>query len=302
MGSVQYTGGYRALGPWTSEQRSDASTDSRRTPHAPQAPLRDSSYANVMATIGAVRRARYRHCLRGQHGRAAPTSSTAQVKSVDIGDGEIESRRRQGPELDQHLRRVDSFLGADVVDGTLTGADIGDGSLKDEDIGQSTFVDFAATIGPSAARSLLTRLRSPGVNAKAITSCSRPTQTMRPAGSSTASSTGPGQETRILRRATATTPPSHDGTHALQPARDRRPVDGRAQDLRRAARALPLAAGVCGGGYSAGDVAGERGGSWRTPPREAFTRRDFDAASAGPPRAGVARPGIRGALRGWSRV
>ena len=74
-----------------------------------------------------------------------------EVKSVDIGNNEIGSADVKDNSLNTF--DVHSFLGADVVDGTLTGADVGDGTLKDEDIAKGTFVNFAANIGSIAAQS-----------------------------------------------------------------------------------------------------------------------------------------------------
>jgi hypothetical protein len=58
-----------------------------------------------------------------------------EVKSVDIGNNEIGS----GDVKDNTINTFDvhSFLGVDVVDGTL----------EDQDVGQATLVNFVATIG-----------------------------------------------------------------------------------------------------------------------------------------------------------
>ena len=57
---------------------------------------------------------------------AAPTSSTVSVKSADVGNGEIGSADVKDNSINTF--DVHSFLGADVVDGSLTGDDIGDGT------------------------------------------------------------------------------------------------------------------------------------------------------------------------------
>jgi hypothetical protein len=59
-----------------------------------------------------------------------------QVKSVDVGDNEIGSADVKDNSLNTF--DVHSFLGVDVVDGTLTGADIGNFSLTDADVATNT--------------------------------------------------------------------------------------------------------------------------------------------------------------------
>jgi hypothetical protein len=98
-----------------------------------------------------------------------------QVKSVDIGDGEVSSADVK----DQSLTTFDvsTFLGADIVDGTLTSDDIAsftirnvdiadnavessvvqNGTLNDEDIGQTVVVDFVGGIGVVPANSCIKR-------------------------------------------------------------------------------------------------------------------------------------------------
>ena len=78
------------------------------------------TYANVMATLGVF--------IASAGAPTPPTPSFSsdiidgQVKSVDIGNGEVNSADVK----DQSLTTFDvsTFLGADVVDNTLTGADI----------------------------------------------------------------------------------------------------------------------------------------------------------------------------------
>ncbi len=67
---------------------------------------------------------------------SALTSSTAQVKSVDIGNNEIGSADVKDGTLNTF--DVHSFLGVDVVDGSLTGADVQDNSLQFNDIGSQS--------------------------------------------------------------------------------------------------------------------------------------------------------------------
>jgi hypothetical protein len=108
-----------------------------------------------------------------------------EVKSVDIGNNEIGS----GDVKDNSLNTFDvhSFLGVDVVDGTLSGADVAtesltgsdiainsvsglrianeslassdvfNGSLNDEDVGQGAAVNFPAAIGTVNASSCVNR-------------------------------------------------------------------------------------------------------------------------------------------------
>jgi len=115
-----------------------------------------------------------------------------EVKSVDIGNGEVGSADVKDNSLNTF--DVHSFLGVDVVDGsltgddisngtlttldvafgslnsddildgTLTGADIANGVLNDEDIGQSSAVNFGANIGTVNATSCVNRAVS-GLNA-----------------------------------------------------------------------------------------------------------------------------------------
>jgi hypothetical protein len=108
-----------------------------------------------------------------------------EVKSADIGNNEIGSADVKDNTINTF--DVHSFLGVDVVDGTLTGADIGDQTLsgfdiefntltgenvgpdsidsdevddnllKDEDVGQSLAVDFLGNIGTVNAISCVDR-------------------------------------------------------------------------------------------------------------------------------------------------
>jgi hypothetical protein len=118
-----------------------------------------------------------------------------EVKSVDIGPNAVDSARVRDETLNTF--DVHSFLGVDVVDGSLTGADIQDGSigpieiaagslttnqvasdtflgtdlraetltsreirngsLNDEDVGQTLLADFSAAIGSVPATSCVYR-------------------------------------------------------------------------------------------------------------------------------------------------
>ena len=85
------------------------------------------------------------------------------VRSTDIVDGEVQSvdiandSIQSGDVKDNSINTFDvhSFLGVDVVDGTL----------EDQDIAQATFVNFSATIGAVAANSCAERSVT-GVNAE----------------------------------------------------------------------------------------------------------------------------------------
>ena len=95
-----------------------------------------------------------------------PTPCSARTSSTARSSPSISARTRSVAPTSRTTRintfDVHSFLGVDVVDGSLTGDDIKDefltgldinnGSLNDEDVGQATFVDFLATIGPVAAQ------------------------------------------------------------------------------------------------------------------------------------------------------
>jgi hypothetical protein len=76
-----------------------------------------------------------------------------QVKSVDVGDNEIGSSDVKDNSINTF--DVHSFLGVDVVDGSLTAKDVGKG----------TFVDFEAAIGIVAANSCA-NFSITGVNAQ----------------------------------------------------------------------------------------------------------------------------------------
>ena len=109
-----------------------------------------------------------------------------EVKSVDIGNNEIGSADVKDNSLNTF--DVHSFLGVDVVDGTLTGADVATGRspghdigprsidwnviannaidsshildsfLNDQDIGEMVFVDFLGSIGVVPAASCAYRV------------------------------------------------------------------------------------------------------------------------------------------------
>ena len=131
------------------------------------------TYANVMATLGVF-------IALGGTAYAVNTVGSSdiidgEVKSVDIGNNEIGSSDVKDNSINTF--DVHSFIGADVVDGSLTAADLAissvdsaeirnfsvanvdirnnsvetsvveDGSLNDEDVGQTTLTDFSATIG-----------------------------------------------------------------------------------------------------------------------------------------------------------
>ena len=104
------------------------------------------TYADVNGNSRGVHRAR-RQRLRGQHGRTAPTSWTGQVKSPDIGLGEVDSRTsrtsRSPPSTCRLPRRGRGRWDAD-------GSRCRDNSLKDEDVGQQTVVNFTASVAPPA--------------------------------------------------------------------------------------------------------------------------------------------------------
>jgi hypothetical protein len=90
------------------------------------------SYANVMSTVGVF-------IALGGTAYAVNTVGSSdiidgQVKSVDVGDNEIGSADVKDNSINTF--DVHSFLGVDVVDG----------SLEDQDVGQGTFVDFTAQI------------------------------------------------------------------------------------------------------------------------------------------------------------
>jgi hypothetical protein len=140
------------------------------------------SYANVMATIAVF-------VAVGTGGAyAANTIGSAdiidgEVKAVDVGNNEIGSADVKDGTLNTF--DVHSFLGVDVVDGSLTGADlatesvasgqiknstiesqdivtggvqaddVSNGGLKDEDIAEGAFVHFTADIGVVPANSCL---------------------------------------------------------------------------------------------------------------------------------------------------
>ena len=76
-----------------------------------------------------------------------------EVKSVDIGNNEIGSIDVKDGSINTF--DVHSFLGVDVVDG----------SLEDQDIAQGTFVNFAASIGLIASHGCNT-LSITGINAQ----------------------------------------------------------------------------------------------------------------------------------------
>jgi hypothetical protein len=90
------------------------------------------SYSNVMSTIAVF------GVLAGGTAYAANTINSTdivdgQVKSVDVGDGEVKSADVKDESLTTF--DVSTFLGADVVDGTLTGDDVADtSSLGPQDI------------------------------------------------------------------------------------------------------------------------------------------------------------------------
>ena len=141
------------------------------------------TYANVMATLGVF------IALGGSAYAVNTVNSTdivdGQVKSVDVGNNEIGSSDVKDNPINTF--DVHSFLGVDVVDGTLTGADIANASLtgsdigirsidfddiannaidsshvlnnilNDEDIGQIVLVDFLGSIGVVPAASCVYR-------------------------------------------------------------------------------------------------------------------------------------------------
>ena len=149
------------------------------------------NYANVMSTIAV-----FGVLATGTAYAANTVFSTdivdGEVRSVDIRNDDIQS----GDIKDNSINTFDvhSFLGVDVVDGTLTGADVqdgsltgfdiqdgfigqgeladgavnsakvADGSLDDQDIAQATFVNFEANIGPVATGFCATK-EVTGINA-----------------------------------------------------------------------------------------------------------------------------------------
>jgi hypothetical protein len=95
------------------------------------------TYANVVATLALF-------VALGGTAYAVNTVGSSdiidgQVKSVDIGNGEVNSADVK----DQSLTTFDvsTFLGADIVDG----------SLEDQDIAEGTFVNFLASINSVGA-------------------------------------------------------------------------------------------------------------------------------------------------------
>jgi hypothetical protein len=104
---------------------------------------RRATYANVVSTLALFL------VVAGGSAYAVNTISSTdiidgQVKSVDVGDGEIGSADVK----DQSLSTFDvhTFLGADVVDGTLTGDDVSDDStLGPADIHEE-FLAFGDTL------------------------------------------------------------------------------------------------------------------------------------------------------------
>jgi hypothetical protein len=78
-----------------------------------------------------------------------------EVKSVDIGNNEIGSADVKDNTINTF--DVHSFLGVDVVDGTLTGADVQDGTLKDEDVGSATRTSVDVAIGVVPAHACVSR-------------------------------------------------------------------------------------------------------------------------------------------------
>jgi hypothetical protein len=109
------------------------------------------TYANVMATLGVF-------IALGGTAYAVNTVGSAdiidgEVKSVDIGNNEIGSNDVKDNSINTF--DVHSFLGVDVVDGSLTAKDVGKG----------TFVDFDAAIGTVAANSCA-NFSITGVNAQ----------------------------------------------------------------------------------------------------------------------------------------
>ena len=109
------------------------------------------TYANVMATLGVF------IALGGTAYAVNTVRSTdivdGEVKSVDIGNNEIGSADVKDNSINTF--DVHSFIGADVVDGTL----------EDQDIAQSAHVNFTATIGAVAASTCVQRPVS-GVDAE----------------------------------------------------------------------------------------------------------------------------------------
>jgi hypothetical protein len=110
------------------------------------------TYANVVATLALF-------VALGGTAYAVNTVNSSdivdgQVKSVDIGQNEIGSADVKDNSINTF--DVHSFIGEDVVDGTL----------EDQDIAEGTFVNFDATIGGVAAHACVDRFIY-GVNAKA---------------------------------------------------------------------------------------------------------------------------------------
>jgi len=88
------------------------------------------TYANVMSTVAVF------GVLAGGTAYAANT-----IRSTDIVDGEIGSADVKDNSINTF--DVHSFIGADVIDGTL----------EDQDVGQGAFVGFTAVIGTIEANS-----------------------------------------------------------------------------------------------------------------------------------------------------
>ncbi len=132
------------------------------------------TYANVVSTLALI------VAVGGTSAYAANT-----IRSTDIVDGEVASVDIKNQDIasadvkDQSLTTFDvsTFLGADVVDGSLTGLDIGfdeisrghlandsvsrdeieNGRLIDRDVGETVYRDFAGSIGVVNSQSCVDR-------------------------------------------------------------------------------------------------------------------------------------------------
>ena len=109
------------------------------------------TYANVVATMALF-------VALGGTAYAVNTVGSSdiidgQVKTADIGNGEVGSADVKDNSLNTF--DVHSFLGVDIVDG----------SLDDQDVGQGTFVNFAGEIGTVPAHGCVDRAIT-GINAQ----------------------------------------------------------------------------------------------------------------------------------------